>query len=140
MSINISNNELPADNLPHGNMEKQCHEDRMFYERVNSDISNIKAYAEMWGEASAKNMEKLKIRYESLTTSLNHRLEYWKAVEALLDKDDVSRLACDDLAKELETTLVDEEFLHEKLLKHVELNRERIEAQKRILSKLNANK
>lgn len=140
MSINISNNELPADNLPHGNMEKQCHEDRMFYERVHSDVSNIKTYAGMWGEASTKNMEKLKVRYESLTTSLEHRLEYWKAVEVLLDKTGAIELAYDDLAKELETTLVDEEFLHEKLLKHVELNRDRIEVQKRILSKLNANK
>ena len=136
MSINISNHELPADNLPHGNMEKQCFADKTFCERLRSDVSNIKIYADVWGKASTENMKKLKIRYESLTTSLEKRLEYWKAIEALLDKDDIGELTCNDLAKELEATLVDEEFLHAKLLRHAELNRERVETQKRILSKI----
>lgn len=140
MSINIANQELPADNLPHGNMEKQCFADKTFCERLRSDVSNIKLYADVWGKASTENMTKLKIRYESLTTSLEKRLEYWKAIEALLDADDIGGLACDDLAKELTTTLPDEEFLHAKLLKHAELNRERIETQKRILSKIKHEK
>jgi hypothetical protein len=140
MSINIANQELPADNLPHGNMEKQCFADKTFCQRLQSDASNIKLYAEVWGEASTENMTKLKIRYESLTSSLEKRLEYWKKIETLLDEGGVGGLTCDDLAKELTTTLADEEFLHAKLLKHVELNRERIETQKRILSKIKHEK
>lgn len=140
MSINITNQELPADNLPHGNMEKQCFADKTFCERLQLDVSNIKLYAEVWGEASTENMTKLKIRYESLTSSLEKRLGYWKKIEALLDTDGIGGLACDDLAKELEATLPDEEFLHTKLLKHAELNRERIETQKRILSKIKHEK
>lgn len=140
MSTNISNHELPADNLPHGNMEKQCFADKTFCERLQSDVSNIKIYSDVWGKASIENVAKLKIRYESLTTSLEKRLEYWKAIEAVLDGNDVGEFACDNLAKDLTTTLADEEFLHEKLLKHVELNRERIETQKRILSKIKHEK
>lgn len=142
MSINITDEILPYphDNLPHGNMEKQCFADKVFCERLRSDVSNIKFYTDVWGKASTENMAKLKIRYESLTTSLEKRLEYWKAIEAQLDADDMGGLTCDDLAKELTVTLADEEFLHEKLLKHAELNRERIETQKRILSKIKHEK
>lgn len=142
MSINVIDeiSPYPHDNLPHGNMEKQCFADKVFCERLRSDASNIKFYTDVWGKASTENMAKLKIRYESLTTSLEKRLEYWKAIEARLDADDMGGLTCDDLAKELTATLADEEFLHEKLLKHAELNRERIETQKRILSKIKHEK
>jgi hypothetical protein len=142
MSINVIDeiSPYPHDNLPHGNMEKQCFADKVFCERLRSDASNIKFYTDVWGKASTENMAKLKIRYESLTTSLEKRLEYWKAIEAQLDADDMGGLTCDDLAKELTATLADEEFLHEKLLKHAELNRERIETQKRILSKIKHEK
>ena len=37
MSINISNQELPVDNMPHGNSEKQLYADKVFFDKIKDN-------------------------------------------------------------------------------------------------------
>lgn len=139
MSINISNQELPVDNMPHGNSEKQLYADKAFFDKIKNNPSEFFTHAEGWLGLLAENGDNLKTRIGGLVDVETKRLAIWEAMDAMIEKDEFGFFNKERSAivlLELEAYVKQQDEIEELHKVEQEARTKRIELQKRVLLKL----
>ena len=141
MSINIANQELPTDNMPHGNSEKHLYADKAFFDKIKDNPSDFFTYAEGWLVELQKNSNNLKIRIGGLADTEEKRASIWEKIDAMIDKDEFgffNKERSSIVLKELEAYIAKREEI-EVLQNKADVNRKKcLELQKCVLEKLKA--